>query len=266
MKGTMFFGLVTAVFLFSCSNNSNQSSATTADSATNAQSNTTAAPTGDSTAGTTPTAVTSGGSFKEVMDQMMKDMQGMAMTGDPDHDFATMMKRHHQGAIDMAHIELSKGSNAEVKQIAQKTIDDAQKDINDLNTFLTNHQPAKKTDFSQKQMDKMMKSMNMDMGSSGDVDKDFAMMMTMHHQEGIDMARDYLKVGTSDETKKVANNTIKSNGEGIKKLKPFGGSTASHDMDKMDKDMKGMDMKDMKGMDMKDTEKSKSATGHSQHQ
>lgn len=76
------------------------------------------------------------------------------------------------------------------------------------------------------------------------------------------MAKDYLKVGTADETKKAANNTIKSNEEGIQKLKPFGGNMS------MKKDMKDMDMKDMdmKDMDMKDAKKDKSATDHSQHQ
>ena len=98
-----------------------------------------------------------------------------------------------------------------------------------------------------------MKSMNMDMKESGDVDKDFAMMMAMHHQDGIQMAKDYLKVGTAEETKKVANNTIKSNGEDLKTLK------AHSSMDMSGHDMKNMDMKG----DKKD---SSNSSEHSQHQ
>ncbi len=251
MKMYLAVGIISAWFLASCGENTaNESTTTTTDSSTSQQSNSAAAPTDSNSAGTTATAPTTG-SFKNVMDKTMQAMHSMQMSGDPDHDFAMMMKTHHQGAIDMANIELSKGTNAELKQVAQKTIDDSQKDISDLNTFMSNHQPSKKTDFAKNQMDKMMK-MDMNMTESGDTDKDFAMMMAMHHQHGIDMAREYLKVGTAEETKKVANNTIKSNSEDLKKLKAHAG----HDMSQMD----------AKGSDIKKSESSdKPATEHSQH-
>src|SRR5438105_8610867 len=40
------------------------------------------------------------------MSAMTKDMQGMTMSGDADRDFATLMRIHHQGALDMAQVEL----------------------------------------------------------------------------------------------------------------------------------------------------------------
>ena len=250
MKRKTIFGFATALLLAACGNNANQSATNSADSASTTQSNAAASPITDSnTANTTTTNPAQSSSFKGVMDKMMQDMHSMQMTQDPDHDFATMMKHHHQGAIDMSNIQLSKGTNAELKQVAQKIIDDSQKDINDLNTFLGSHQPAKKSDFAKNQMDKMMKSPSMTMSESGDVDKDFAMMMAMHHQEGINMAKDYLKVGTAAETKKVANNTIKANGEDLKKLKAHSGG---HDMSNMEK---------------QGTQKKEAApTDHSQHQ
>ena len=157
----------------------------------------------------------------------------MKMTNDPDHDFATMMKMHHEGAIEMSKIELTKGTNAGLKQVAQKIINDSKKDINDLNSFLSSHKPSRNSDFSSKQMDKMMKSMNMEHGAGADTDKDFAMMMTMHHQHGIEMARDYLKTGTAPQTKKVANNVIKTNTEDIKKLKNYTAKMKDHQGHKM---------------------------------
>jgi hypothetical protein len=44
------------------------------------------------------------------MEVMHKDMLAASMTGDPDHDFITMMIPHHQGAIDMAKVVLLKRS------------------------------------------------------------------------------------------------------------------------------------------------------------
>jgi uncharacterized protein (DUF305 family) len=44
------------------------------------------------------------------------------MTGDPDHDFAAMMIPHHQGAIDMAKVELVHGKNPALRRLAQEII------------------------------------------------------------------------------------------------------------------------------------------------
>ena len=64
------------------------------------------------------------------MKAMMKDMSGkmtsMPMSGDPDIDFAMMMRIHHQGAIDMANAELSNGKDPQLKKMA-KAIVSAQK-------------------------------------------------------------------------------------------------------------------------------------------
>ncbi|MBB1287352.1 DUF305 domain-containing protein [Flavisolibacter sp. BT320] len=264
MKRNTIFGLATALVLAACGNSANESPTNSADSATNTQSNAAAAPTTDNSSVTTPT--TAATSFKVVMDNMMQDMHSMQTTQDPDHDFATMMKHHHQGAIDMANIELAKGTNAELKQVAQKMVDDAQKDIIELNTFLSSHQPTKKSDFAKNQMDKMMKSTNMKLTESGDVDKDFAMMMVMHHQHGIDMSKDYLKVGTAAETKGVANRTIKTNGADLTILKTYTGNAAStdhsgHDMSEMNK------TEAKKETPKKATQKKEAVpTDHSQHQ
>lgn len=166
--------------------------------------------------------------FKAVMDKMMQDMHSMQMTEDADNDFAMMMKHHHQGAIEMSNIELSRGANAEVKQVAQKIIDDSQKDINDLDSFLKTHQPDSKSDYAKRTMDKMMGgSSQMNMGGSGDIDQQFATMMAMHHQHGIDMSKDYLKTGKEAQTKKVANRVVKTNSEDLKKLNKWKSASAT---------------------------------------
>ena len=45
------------------------------------------------------------------MTKMVKGMAGAPMTGEVDHDFATMMVPDHEDAIDMANAELSYGKN-----------------------------------------------------------------------------------------------------------------------------------------------------------
>lgn len=62
------------------------------------------------------------------MNTMMADM-AVAPTGDIDHDFVAMMVPHHQGAIDMAQLELRYGGNSQLKLVAQEIIVDQIQEI-----------------------------------------------------------------------------------------------------------------------------------------
>lgn len=66
-------------------------------------------------------------------------MKSMQMTGDVDKDFATMMASHHQDGIEMAKMELKNGMSDKLKKMAQKSIDDQQKDIKEFQTWLFSH-------------------------------------------------------------------------------------------------------------------------------
>ncbi|WP_024507795.1 DUF305 domain-containing protein [Bradyrhizobium sp. ARR65] len=69
--------------------------------------------------------------LKENEAAMAKMMDGMAAkpTGDIDRDFVAMMNPHHQGAIDMAVIELRYGKNEQLRRIAQEIIVDQMQEI-----------------------------------------------------------------------------------------------------------------------------------------
>ena len=69
------------------------------------------------------------------MDRMGEAMKA-PMTGDPDRDFAAMMIPHHQGAIDMAEIQLRWGKDPELKAMARKIIDDQRAEIRTLEAWL----------------------------------------------------------------------------------------------------------------------------------
>ena len=65
------------------------------------------------------------GSFVALMEQAMGRMhKGMAIapSGDPDRDFAAMMIPHHQGAVDMAKVELQFGKNLVLRRLAEGII------------------------------------------------------------------------------------------------------------------------------------------------
>jgi len=58
------------------------------------------------------------------------------MTGDPDIDFAMMMRIHHQGAVDMAQAELRDGRNPQMRKMAQDIIAAQKTEIAQLDKFL----------------------------------------------------------------------------------------------------------------------------------
>lgn len=77
-----------------------------------------------------------GGGMQESMKGTMKSMESMKMSGDTDVDFATMMKMHHQGAIDMAQVELRDGKDAKMREMAKAIIKAQQKEIKQFDQWL----------------------------------------------------------------------------------------------------------------------------------
>ena len=67
--------------------------------------------------------------MREADQRMHHGMANAERTGDPDHDFASEMIPHHQGAIDMARIELLYGKDPVLRRIAQEIIVTQQQEI-----------------------------------------------------------------------------------------------------------------------------------------
>jgi uncharacterized protein (DUF305 family) len=73
----------------------------------------------------TPSTSIVAGSFASLMAQAMERMHkdmSIVPSGNPDRDFAAMMIPHHQGAIEMARVELQFGKNPVLRRLAQGII------------------------------------------------------------------------------------------------------------------------------------------------
>lgn len=70
------------------------------------------------------------------MEMMSRSADLQYINGDADHDFAMLMIQHHQGAIDMADLELHHGKSAKLKSIAGKIKKDQQEEIKNLQEWL----------------------------------------------------------------------------------------------------------------------------------
>ena len=73
--------------------------------------------------------------FKETHMKMMKDMD-ITYSGNTDADFVRGMIPHHQGAIDMAKVQLQHGKNAQIRKMAAKIIKDQEREIAQMQAWL----------------------------------------------------------------------------------------------------------------------------------
>jgi len=80
-------------------------------------------------------------STKGYRDAMTKMHQGMMIpyTGDADKDFVAGMIAHHQGAIDMAKVELQYGKDKQLRALARNIIAAQQKEIAFMQAWQAKH-------------------------------------------------------------------------------------------------------------------------------
>lgn len=76
---------------------------------------------------------------REVMTGRFKDMK---LAGDPDKDFAAMLIAHHEDLIFLAKTQLEFGGDRELRQLAQKILDEQQRQIGELKEWQARRRQA----------------------------------------------------------------------------------------------------------------------------
>jgi uncharacterized protein (DUF305 family) len=87
-----------------------------------------------------PSDAASTKAFKEVHLKMMREMT-VPYTGSSDVDFVRGMIPHHQGAIDMAKVQLAHGKDPAIRALAEKIITDQEKEIAQMSDWLKKNTP-----------------------------------------------------------------------------------------------------------------------------
>ena len=164
-----------------------------------------------------------------VLGTMMRDMEEMMMTSDPDMDFAMMMKMHHQGSIDLGTAQIQYGKHAEAKQLAEMAIEGDKGSQGRLQAFLDQHPTPEKIDPNvYKQFKKEMKTAMKQMiqayarvPNTPDVDVDFVRRLIEHHKGAIAMATLQFKYGNDASPTDEAGIIITEQAGALKELATF---------------------------------------------
>lgn len=148
--------------------------------------------------------------YMQSMDAMHNAMKNALVNPNADVAFNAGMIPHHQGAIEMAKIQLQYGKDAQLRQLAQTIMTAQQGEIDAMKQWLTAHQnvastaheanPAHIAEFMNisKHADMMTGIMD------SDPDVAFAKGMIPHHQGAIEMADIELKYGKNEATRALA--------------------------------------------------------------
>lgn len=169
----------------------------------------------------------------ESMNKMMKEMHELPMNGNIDLDFASMLRVHHKGAVDMSKIEVQQGKDAIMKKMAQKIIDKQSKEITQLDQLIAslqnapkNYDPANKQNGPGKSMNEgMMSMMKMGKMSMSSVDHEFADMMVKHHKDGIMMSKAIVAYSKTAKLKSMGKMGITDQSKDIREMQQW---MASH--------------------------------------
>ena len=164
-----------------------------------------------------------GGGIMQSMKGMMGSMASMQMSGDFDVDYANAMIAHHQGALDMAQMEVAQGKDEKMKAMAQSILNKQNQEQNNLKAFTQSYKPSgmKHGEGELKKSVDATSSKMMAAPMTGDIDKDFAAMMISHHEHGVAMDKLLVEHGMDNNLKAMAKKSIASQQKEIKEFKSW---------------------------------------------
>ncbi len=151
--------------------------------------------------------------------EMMKSSPNAAV--EPfDIQYLDTMAEHHREGIKMFKMAIEKSDNQEIKDMAQKMIDDQEEEIPELKAMRNDIQPSAPEAINMKMPGMMSMDMKeLETTSGAAFDHAFLDMTIKHHQGAVDMSKNALKSAQNKSVKDKAQVIIDMQGKEIAKMK-----------------------------------------------
>ncbi|VXC12399.1 putative exported protein [Burkholderia sp. 8Y] len=81
----------------------------------------------------------SNAAFEAADESMMSGMSGVQYTGNADRDFVAHMIPHHEGAVEMAKVELKYGKDTQLRKLAKDIVAAQEREIAFMKQWLSKH-------------------------------------------------------------------------------------------------------------------------------
>jgi uncharacterized protein (DUF305 family) len=166
--------------------------------------------------------------LKAPMVETMTQLSNYQMTGDPDHDFASIMLIHNRGSLEMLDA-LADSSGRELPGIAKNIEQRVNEEIKELEKFsaeANGHSPNTEFVMDMKTfLGKAKEDIKRHSFLTGEMSQDFANMMTADHEQAIEILNMEMKYGKNAELKKIAQKMLESNEKELSELQKSGNNT-----------------------------------------
>ena len=150
----------------------------------------------------------------------------LVATGDPDYDYAFQAKIHAQGMADFLKQEVKAGKDSALLQMAQTMEADASSDATMLDATIRQIRPTRPNQMFTQEQGKTVDALNQSLqkaatgdSMTGDVDKNFAMLLASQRQTGVDLATNFLKYGRNETLRTYAQQLIDKSNKEMEQLK-----------------------------------------------
>ncbi len=144
----------------------------------------------------------------QMMDEAMTDLEDLE--GEEfEVEYVNQIIPHHQGALEMAQAVVDRAPNQEVRDAAARVIEDQNREIEELTTFLRDtYDQEVQPDERMAMMPSMIEEMNS--ADPATAEKMFLLGMREHHQSAIEMGEMALEKAQSDTILTQAENMVSS--------------------------------------------------------
>jgi uncharacterized protein (DUF305 family) len=150
------------------------------------------------------------------------------MMAQADRHFIEMMIPHHQGAIDMANLALSRAKHPEIKRLAETIKRDQTREIQQMRTWYKQWYGTEVPATSMGGMGMMGMSRHRDMmgdltalRNASDFDAEFIRQMIPHHEMALRMSRMVINHGNRRELRNLADSIIRSQTSEINQMQQW---------------------------------------------